>query len=95
MTHETARIFWMIFNGLGIVLAIMMLARVGAGTAFRAWLKAAWIAFVVLFCIRAYFFFVSPGNSGIAITCIFIAGMAAGVWHKTTHHGRPAWWAEM
>jgi hypothetical protein len=55
MTHETARIFWMIFNGLGIVLAMMMLARVGAGTAFRAWLKAAWIAFMVLFCIRAYF----------------------------------------
>jgi hypothetical protein len=72
----------------------MMLARVGAGTAFRAWLKAAWIAFMVLFCIRAYFFFVSLGNSGIAITCIFIAGMAAGVWHKTAHHGRPAWRAK-
>ena len=44
---------------------IMMLARVGAGTAFRAWLKAAWIAFMVLFCIRAYFFFVSLGNTGL------------------------------
>jgi hypothetical protein len=50
---------------------------------------------MVLFCIRAYFFFVSLGNSGIAITCIFMAGMAAGVWQKTAHHGWPAWWAKM
>jgi hypothetical protein len=95
MTHETARIFWTIFDGLGVVLAIMMLARIGAGTSFRDWLKAAWITFIVLFCIRAGFFFVSMGNSGITITCIFIAGMTVMIWHKTAHHGWSAWWAKL
>ena len=53
-----------IFDGLGLVLMLMMLARVGAGTAFRAWLKAAWIAFMVLFCVRACFRFVSWVRAG-------------------------------
>jgi hypothetical protein len=50
---------------------------------------------MVLFCIRACFFFVSMGNSGITITCIFIAGMAVMIWHKTAHHGWSAWWAKL
>jgi hypothetical protein len=66
-----------------------------SAAAVAHWLKAAWITFMVLFCIRACFFFVSLGNSGIAITCIFIAGMAIGIWHKTAHHEWPAWWAKM
>jgi hypothetical protein len=60
----------------------MMLARIGAGTSFRDWLKAAWITFMVLFCIRACFFFVSLGNSGITITRIFIAGMGVMIWYN-------------
>jgi hypothetical protein len=84
----------LIFDGLGLVLTLMMLARVGR-TAFRDWLKAAWIAFMVLFCVRACFRFVSLGTSGIVITCIFVVGMAIGVWHNTVHNGWSAWWAKL
>ena len=43
----------------------------------------------------ACFFLASLGRSGIAITCIFVAGMAAVIWHKTATNGWSAWWAKL
>lgn len=95
MTYAQIRILALALDGCVVGISLILLGTMGMrfrNSAWRLWLKVAWMVSAIAMCVRSVFHFAKLGTPGIVADAVFLTVVLVAIWYRTIHRGWAGWW---